>query len=228
VGPNGETIGSSVPANRDLAPHEVSEMYYKHNEMQAEKRMRLGDPVAVQALTVDRNKLYQPLPPPQQPTAESRAIARDYLVKNNIIHPDSPILGGGGAGGGNISSQPPRPTGNKLQDDYNFKVWQQQRIAETSQASRQQQASIAASRDMTVHQQQELINIREAKKAGTPLTPIQKQIDELHQQKTLELMQGGGGQNGGGAIRVNSVQEAMQLPHGTHIILPDGSPGVVP
>jgi hypothetical protein len=69
---------------------------------------------------------------------------------------------------------------------------------------------------------------------GGQLKGLKKQYEETTGKKdfehrlrphTLKELTGGGGN---APIKVTSPEEAKKLPPGTQIILPDGSPGVVP
>jgi hypothetical protein len=240
VGPDGKVVsyvrkGDAPPSTQDLAG-----TLFNNNLGELDARMKRGDPVAVAAVQARATgqgglDLSKPLPPEQAPTPASQAAAQAELAAR--------AAGGRSAPGGQQSNDPVQDLLRRAAQTSDVNAQRMftneaYKIQETRRVNQQKSAD-AALKTFSTGEQNLIKSIYTKENGGNTLTPAEQALKDDYVtriQQHSRSQQGGGqaaaraptAQSTGAPVRVSSPAQARSLPSGTRIILPDGSPGIVP
>jgi hypothetical protein len=179
--------------------------------------------------------LSKPLPPEQAPTPASQAAAQAELAAR--------AAGGRSAPGGQQSNDPVQDLLRRAAQTSDVNAQRMftneaYKIQETRRVNQQKSAD-AALKTFSTGEQNLIKSIYTKENGGNTLTPAEQALKDDYVtriQQHSRSQQGGGqaaaraptAQSTGAPVRVSSPAQARSLPSGTRIILPDGSPGIVP
>jgi hypothetical protein len=234
VGPDGKVVSyvrkGDNPPSSDVMMNKVYSDNYNKNREDFFQRLRAGEPTGI---GLGRGYDFsKPLPARQAPTAQSMAD-RDEAVRQNIIH--APAQGAGGDPVQDLlqrASQTRDVNAQRMFTNEAYKIQEARRV-------NQQKSADATLKTFSTGEQNLIKSIYTKENAGNQLTPAEQALKDDYVtriQQHSRSQQGGGqaaaraptAQSTGAPVRVSSPAQARSLPSGTRIILPDGSPGIVP